>query len=74
MMNDMNTVNITNSIFQTYDEILTINELAEALKVGSTQAYKLVRSGKIKAFKSGKDWKISKVALIEYVRKESGLG
>lgn len=59
------------TMFERFDDILTIEDLAEALKIGTTQAYKLVRSGKIKAFKEGKDWKISKTALITYVREQS---
>ena len=31
-------------MFEQYDDILTVSELAEALKVVSTQAYRLVRS------------------------------
>lgn len=58
-------------MFERYDDILTIEDLAEALKIGTTQAYKLVRSGKIKAFKEGKDWKISKTAIIAYVKEQS---
>lgn len=58
-------------MFEIYDDILTIEDLAEALKIGTTQAYKLVRSGKLKAFKEGKDWKISKTALINYVITQS---
>ena len=58
-------------MFERFDDILTIEDLAEALKIGTTQAYKLVRSEKIKAFKEGKDWKISKTALITYVREQS---
>lgn len=58
-------------MFEKFDDILTIEDLAEALKIGTTQAYKLVRSGKIRAFKEGKDWKISKTALITYVREQS---
>ena len=58
-------------MFERFDDILTVEDLAEALKIGTTQAYKLVRSGKIKAFKEGKDWKISKTALITYVREQS---
>lgn len=54
-------------MFEQYDDILTINELAEVLKIGSTQAYRLVRSQKIKAFKEGKDWKIPKTSIIEYI-------
>lgn len=58
-------------MFERFDDILTIEDLAEVLKIGTTQAYKLVRSNKIKAFKEGKDWKISKTALIAYVREQS---
>lgn len=58
-------------MFERFDDILTIEDLAEALKIGTTQAYKLVRSDKINAFKEGKDWKISKTALIAYVREQS---
>lgn len=62
-------------MFDTYDDILTVEELAEALKVGASQAYKIVRTGKIPAFKEGRDWKIAKQALIAYVlnRSQSGI-
>ncbi|MDO5346465.1 MAG: helix-turn-helix domain-containing protein [Lachnospiraceae bacterium] len=60
-------------MFETYDDILSIEELASILKIGTTQAYKIVRSGKIKAFKEGKDWKISKQALINYIMEQSNL-
>lgn len=60
-------------MFETYDDILSIEELASILKIGTTQAYKIVRSGKIKAFKEGKDWKISKQALIHYIMEQSNL-
>lgn len=61
-------------MFDNYDDILTIHELSEALKIGTTQAYKIVRNSKIKSFKEGRDWKVTKTALIEYVMKQSGLG
>lgn len=54
-------------MFEQYDDILTINELAETLKIGTTQAYRIVRSGKIKAFKEGKDWKVPKDSVIQYI-------
>lgn len=56
-----------------YEDILTIFELAEILKIGNTQAYRLVRTGKIKAFKSGKDWKIPKQTVIQYICEQSKL-
>ena len=57
-----------------YEDILTIFELAEILKIGNTQAYRLVRTGKIKAFKSGKDWKIPKQTVIQYICELLGSG
>lgn len=55
-------------MFELYDDILTITDVAEILKIGNTQAYKIVRSGQLKGYKEGKDWKIPKVSLIEYVQ------
>lgn len=55
-------------MFELYDDILTITDVAEILKIGTTQAYKIVRSGQLKGFKEGKDWKIPKSSLTEYVK------
>ena len=60
-------------MFEQYDDILTVSELAEALKVGSTQAYRLVRSQKIKAIKEGKDWKIPKTSVIQYITDQTAM-
>lgn len=60
-------------MFEQYDDIPTVSELAEALKVGSTQAYRLVRSQKIKAFKEGKDWKIPKTSVIQYITDQAAM-
>ncbi len=60
-------------MFESYDDILSIKDVAEILKVGTTQAYKIVRSGDLNGFKEGKDWKISKAALAEYVKRKSRL-
>lgn len=60
-------------MFETYDDILTITDVAEILKTGTTQVYKIVRSGQLKGYKEGKDWKITKQALIRYVTERSHL-
>lgn len=60
-------------MFETFDDILSITDLADALKIGTCKAYQLVRSGQIKAYKEGKDWKITKQALIQYVLTRSHL-
>ena len=30
-------------MFENYDDILTVDDIAEALKIGSTQAYKIIQ-------------------------------
>lgn len=60
-------------MFEQYDDILTIEEVAELLRIGMTQAYRIVRSGDLKGYKEGKDWKIPKQALNEYVISRSRL-
>ena len=60
-------------MFEHYDDILTIEEVAELLRIGMTQAYRIVRSGNLKGYKEGKDWKIPKQALINYVVSQNHL-
>lgn len=57
-------------MFNNFDDILSIEDVSSALKIGTTQTYKLVRSGQLKAYKEGKDWKIPKTALQEYVTRK----
>lgn len=60
-------------MFEAYDDILTIEDVAEILKIGTTQTYKIVRIGKLKGYKEGRDWKIPKQALEEYVMSQINL-
>ena len=60
-------------MFDSYDDILTVEETADALKTGVTQIYKILRSGQLKGYKEGKDWKIPKVSLESYIREKINL-
>lgn len=60
-------------MFESFDDILTIEEVSAILKIGTTQAYKLVRSGTLKAYKEGKDWKIPKESLVLYIKEQTRL-
>lgn len=55
-------------MFENFDDILNVDDVAKALKIGTSQTYKLVRSGKIQAFKEGRAWKIAKHSLIQYIQ------
>lgn len=54
-------------------DLITVDELCEWLVIGKNAAYTLLNSGKIKAFRIGRIWKISRAAVVEYIKRESML-
>ena len=54
-------------MFEQYPDILSVEEACEALRVGYNAMYELLNSGKIKAYKNGRVWRIPKEALKEYI-------
>lgn len=60
-------------MFEVYGDLLTLEEMAEALLIGKNQAYKIVSSGELSCMRMGRTWKIPKTALIDYVLKKSGI-
>ena len=50
------------------EKILTIDDIQKKLRIGRNQAYKLVTEKKIKAFRTGRTWKITEKALEEYIK------
>lgn len=57
----------------TYDDMITIDELCEMLSIGRNTAYHLLKTNEIKAFKIGRIWKIPRDAVTEYVLRMSKL-
>ena len=60
-------------MFESYNDMVTIDELCEMLQIGRNAAYNLLRSKKIKSFKNGRDWKIPKFAVENYVYETMGI-
>lgn len=60
-------------MFESFDDILGVDDIAAILKVGNILIYKLLRSGRLKAYKEGKNWKVPKGSLILYIREQAGL-
>jgi excisionase family DNA binding protein len=50
-----------------YNDILTVEELCEVLKIGKNTAYILLKSGEIKSVKIGRVYKIPKKNIIKYL-------
>lgn len=51
------------------DQVFTVAEAAKYLKVHEQTIYKLLRTGKLKGAKVGKDWRIHKDVLDDYLKK-----
>lgn len=62
-------LNVTNDS----SEILSVEEVSEHLRIGKNRTYELLNTGRIKGFRIGSIWKISKAALETYIRESSGL-
>lgn len=60
-------------MFTEYDEVLNTDEACEALKIGLSTLYKLLKTGKLKGFKCGRAWKIPKIAIESYIKINLGM-
>lgn len=60
-------------MFENYDDILTVEEACEALKIGYNAMYELLNAGKLRGYRNGRVWRIPKAALVEYIQNSSKL-
>lgn len=60
-------------MFNEYDDIMTIEDVSEALHIGRNRVYDLLANGELKGFHIGRPWKVPKESVEEYVRKSAGL-
>jgi len=51
-------------------EIMTVNEVAEFLKISTVTTYRLVQEGKISAFKVGRSWRVKRTDLNEFIEQQ----
>ena len=58
-------------MFDEYPDILTAEEACEALRVGYNAMYELLNSGKLKAYKNGRVWRIPKESIRQYILETS---
>ena len=48
-------------------EILTVKEVSELLKIHEDTVYKMVREGRIPAFRVGSDWRFQKDQVVHWI-------
>lgn len=52
------------------NDFMKLEEVMEYLDIGKNSMYKLLGSGELGAFKIGKVWKIPRVAVEDYVKRQ----
>ena len=60
-------------MFDLYDDLLDIEAARELLRTSRNSLYKLLHSGDLKGYQQGRVWRIPKQAVIEYIKKRSGI-
>ena len=60
-------------MFNQYPDIITVFDVAEALRIRENRTYELLESGVLKGFRIGHIWKIPRESLVEYILSQSGL-
>lgn len=55
------------------NQLLTVEEVCGILNIGPNAAYRLLNSGKLKAFRIGRIWKIPALALEDFILTQSNL-
>jgi len=58
-------------LFREYPDVISVEQLQEMLNIGRVLAYKIVKSGAIKSRKIGRDYKITKTAVINYIQSDN---
>ena len=53
-----------------HEPVLTIDELAEYLKISKSTLYKLVQEGKVPGQKIGRHWRFSRRAIDRWIERE----
>lgn len=56
-------------MFEKYNDVVTIEEVSEMLRIGRNSAYTLINSGEIYSVRVGKQLRIPKTFVIEYMTK-----
>lgn len=58
-------------MFEQYPDILTVEEVCEALRMGYNAVYEILNNGKLKAFKNGRVWRIPRESLMEFILRQA---
>ena len=56
------------AVLREYPDILTVEELSQALGISTKTGYRLIRGGKIECLKVGRSYRIPKAHVLAYLK------
>ena len=62
---------ISPTLFDSYPDVMSVQQVQSALRIGRTAVYRLLESNEIRCFKIGNAYKIPKTSLIEFVQRNA---
>ena len=60
-------------MLEQYNDVMTTEEVCEARKVGYNTLYELLNSGQLKGYRNGRTWRITKLAVQEFILESAKL-
>ena len=60
-------------MFDEYPDILTTEEVSDLLRAGYNSVYELLNNGKLKGYRNGRVWRISKESIKKYILDSANL-
>lgn len=57
-------------MFEVYEDIMTAEEVGEALRINRKMAYRLLRTGELRGYREGRCWRVSKDELLAYIKRK----
>ncbi len=60
-------------MLEAYDDLMTAEEVCEALKIGKNALYALLASKSLKGYRNGRVWRVPKQAVVEYILTQAHL-
>ena len=64
-------MDLEKTMFSSYKDVVTVGQLAKTLDIWLTLAYRLVRQKTIKSIKVGREYKIPKQFIINYLTEKN---
>ena len=60
-------------MLEQYEDVLEMEQVCDILKLNRNSVYVILKNKELKGYQEGRVWKVPKQAVIQYIKKKSGL-